>query len=44
MRYLAFWRGAADLVELLRERVGKPVHYDHVATDLGISPPTAKTG
>jgi len=39
---ISSWRGAADLVELLRERVGKPIHYDNLANDLGISPPTAK--
>jgi predicted AAA+ superfamily ATPase len=39
---ISSWRGAADPVELLRERVGKPVHYDNLASDLGISPPTAK--
>jgi uncharacterized protein len=37
------WRGPADLVELLRERVGKPVNYDNLAQSLGISPPTAKS-
>lgn len=36
------WRGPADLVELLRERVGKPVNYDNLAQNLGVSPPTAK--
>ena len=36
------WRGATDLVELLRERVGKPVNYDSLAKDLGISAPTVK--
>jgi predicted AAA+ superfamily ATPase len=36
------WRGPADLVELLRERVGKPTNYDNLAQNLGISPPTAK--
>lgn len=36
------WRGPADLVELLRERVGKPANYDNLAQALGISPPTAK--
>jgi predicted AAA+ superfamily ATPase len=36
------WRGPADLVELLRERVGKPVNYDNIAQSLGISPPTAR--
>jgi len=33
----------ADLVELLRERVGKPVNYDNLAQSLSISPPTAKS-
>jgi len=37
------WRGPADLVELLRERVSKPVNYDSLAQALGISPPTAKS-
>ena len=36
------WRGPADLVELLRERVGRPTNYDNLAQGLGISPPTAK--
>lgn len=39
---ISSWRGASDLVELLRERVGKPVNYDNLAHDLGISAPTAK--
>jgi len=30
-------------VELLRERVGKPVNYDNLAQSLSISPPTAKS-
>jgi predicted AAA+ superfamily ATPase len=37
------WRGPTDLVELLRERVGKPVNYDNLAQSLGVSPPTAKS-
>lgn len=37
------WRGPRDLVELLRERVGKPVSYAGLAQDLGISAPTAKS-
>lgn len=37
------WRGPADLVELLRERVGGPANYDNLAQALGISPPTAKS-
>ncbi len=37
------WRGPADLVELLRERVGKPVNYDNLAQTLGVSPPTARS-
>jgi predicted AAA+ superfamily ATPase len=37
------WRGPADLVELLRERVGRPVNYDNLAQTLGVSPPTAKS-
>jgi predicted AAA+ superfamily ATPase len=32
-----------DLVELLRERVGKPVNYDNLAQSLSISPLTAKS-
>jgi predicted AAA+ superfamily ATPase len=36
------WRGPADLVELLRERVGKPTNYDNLAQNLGVSPPTSK--
>jgi predicted AAA+ superfamily ATPase len=36
------WRGPADLVELLRERVGQPTNYDSLAQSLGVSPPTAK--
>jgi predicted AAA+ superfamily ATPase len=36
------WRGPADLVELLRERVGKPTNYDNLAQNLGVSAPTAK--
>jgi predicted AAA+ superfamily ATPase len=37
------WRGPAELVELLRESVGRPVNYDNLAQSLGISPPTAKS-
>ena len=37
------WRGATDLIELLRERVGKGVNYDNLAQSLGISPPTVKS-
>jgi predicted AAA+ superfamily ATPase len=37
------WRGPADLIELLRENVGKPVNYDNLAQSLGVSPPTAKS-
>jgi len=36
------WRGVSDMIELLRERVGKPVNYDNLARDLSISPPTAR--
>ena len=36
------WRGPSDLVELLRERVGKPTNYDNLAKSLGVSPPTAR--
>lgn len=37
------WRGPAELVELLRERVGQPTNYDNLAQSLGVSPPTAKS-
>jgi len=37
------WRGPAELVDLLRERVGKPTNYDNLAQTLGVSPPTAKS-
>lgn len=37
------WRGPADLLELLRERVGGPANYDSLAQALGVSPPTAKS-
>lgn len=37
------WRGPAELVELLRERVGRPTNYDNLAQSLSISPPTAKS-
>ena len=37
------WRGPADLIELLRERVGKPTNYDNLAQSLGVSPPTVKS-
>lgn len=40
---ISSWRGPADLVELLRERVGKPTNYDSLAQSLGVSPPTAKS-
>lgn len=40
---ISSWRGPTDLVELLRERVGKPTNYDNLAQSLGISPPTAKS-
>jgi hypothetical protein len=36
------WRGAADLVHLLRERVGKGVNYDNISRTLGVSAPTVK--
>ena len=39
---ISSWRGPADLVELLRERVGKPTNYDNLAQNLGVSPPTSK--
>lgn len=34
--------GAYDLVELLRERVGKPINYDNLSQTLSCSPPTIK--
>ncbi len=37
------WRGPAEMVELLRERVGKPVNYESLAQVLGISGPTARS-
>jgi hypothetical protein len=37
------WRGPADLVELLRERVGKPTNFDNLAQSLGVSAPTARS-
>ncbi len=40
---ISSWRSAADLIEMLRERVGKPVNYDNLAQDLGIAAPTART-
>jgi predicted AAA+ superfamily ATPase len=40
---ISAWQGARDLIELLRERVGKPVSYASLAQDLGISAPTAKS-
>ena len=40
---ISSWRGPADLVELLRERVGKPVNYDNLAQNLGVSAPTVKS-
>lgn len=40
---ISSWRGASDLVELLRERVGNPVNYDNLAQSLGVSSPTVKT-
>ena len=40
---ISSWRGVADLVELLRDRVGKPVKYDSLARDLRISPPTVRS-
>lgn len=42
LSHVSSWRGVSDMIELLRERVGKPVNYDNLARDLGISPPTAK--
>jgi predicted AAA+ superfamily ATPase len=39
---ISSWRGVSDMIELLRDRVGKPVNYDNLARDLGISPPTAR--
>ena len=40
---ISSWRGVADLVELLRDRVGNPVKYDSLARDLRISPPTVRS-
>lgn len=40
---ISSWRSAADLIEMLRERVGKPVNYDNLAQELGIAAPTART-
>jgi predicted AAA+ superfamily ATPase len=37
------WRGPTDLVELLRERVGKPVNFDNLAQSLSVSAPTIKS-
>jgi predicted AAA+ superfamily ATPase len=37
------WRGPAEMVELLRERVGKPVNYEGLAQSLGISGPTSRS-
>ncbi len=37
------WRGPAEMVELLRERVGKPVNYENLAQALGISAPTSRS-
>jgi hypothetical protein len=39
---LTSWRGPADLVELLRERVARPTNFDNLAQSLGVSPPTSK--
>jgi len=39
---LTSWRGPADLIELLRERVSKPTNFDNLAQSLGVSPPTSK--
>ncbi len=36
------WRGPADLVELLRDRVGQAANYDSLAQSLRVSPPTAR--
>jgi uncharacterized protein len=35
-------RGVQLLIELLRERVGGTVNYSHLASDIGVSPPTVK--
>ncbi len=42
LSHVSSWRGPTDLIELLRERVGKPVNFDNLAQSLGISPPTSK--
>ena len=39
---LTSWRGPADLIELLRERLSKPTNFDNLAQSLGVSPPTSK--
>ena len=39
---ISSWRGAADLVELLRECVGKPINYESLARHLKMSPPTVR--
>lgn len=39
---ISTWQGLADLIELLRERVGKSVSFDGLAQDLRVSPPTVK--
>jgi predicted AAA+ superfamily ATPase len=40
---ISSWRGPADLIEILRENVGKTVNYDNLSQSLGISPPTVKS-
>lgn len=39
---ISFLTGVLDLIELLRERVGKPINYDSLSQDLKVSPPTVK--
>ncbi|MBD3270953.1 MAG: AAA family ATPase [Elusimicrobia bacterium] len=36
-------RGMKLLIELLRERAGKPLNYSNLALDIGVSPVTVKT-
>lgn len=36
------YRSIANLIDLLRERVGKSINHDSLSQDLGVSPPTVK--
>jgi predicted AAA+ superfamily ATPase len=40
---ISSWRGPAELIELLRESVGKPANFDNLAQSLSVSPPTTKS-